>query len=69
MLSEAQSRLINFSLPYNIFIRSDIQETFFSPFPENMATALHTAGAPEICIDRSGLGRREKLYCPDFNVS
>ena len=49
MLSEAQSILINFSLPYNIFIRSDIQGNFFfSPFPENMAIVLHTAGAPEI---------------------
>ena len=30
---------------------------------------LHTAGAPEIWIDQSGLSRREKLYCPDVNVS
>ena len=30
---------------------------------------LHTAGAREIWIDQSGFSSREKLYCPDVNVS
>ena len=30
---------------------------------------LHTTAAPEIWIDQSGFSRREKLYCPDVNVS
>ena len=31
--------------------------------------SLYTAGAHEIWIDESGFSRREKLYCPDVNVS
>ena len=33
------------------------------------APTLHTASAREIWIDQSGFSRREKLYCPDIELT
>ena len=33
-----------------------------------ITVTLYTAGATKLWIDQSGFSRREKLYCPDFNV-